>query len=92
MTDKPDYDGQRNYLLAGDQPATRPIPVKERPEPSPKLDEVDLSASLHKGMENASRRIKVVQALDILLQHDVWLLDAAEKFVESIKSKPNSAG
>lgn len=86
---KPNYDGDRKVILPGNLPALKPIKQKEPVEPSPKLAEADQSASLHKGLENASRRIKIVQSLDILLQHNADLIEHFES--EVARCKANSA-
>ena len=86
----PDYEGQRRVISLGNEPATKPMPVKVRPEPSPKISDADMSASLHGGLVASSRRIKLIQSLDIFLRHRSDMLDDAESLVADLLKKPSS--
>ena len=87
---KPNYEGDRTVLLPGNLPALKPIPVKPRPEPSPKSPDVDSMGSMHKGMANFSRRTKLTDALGHLLAHNADLLDDAEAFLVVLQAKASS--
>ncbi len=83
---KPDYEGQRTVISLGDQPATRPIPQKKVAERSPQIPQSEMSRAAVIGLQLSSRRIKLVQKLDIFLVHNTDSIDAAEDFVRSLTS------
>ena len=88
----PDYDGQRTVISLGDEPATRPIPVKEPAPKSPQISNAEMSAEAVVGLQASSRRIKLVQTLDIFLRHRSDMLDDAEALVAELLAKTASAG
>ena len=77
---------QVRNILPGSLPALKPIPAKKPVEKSPPIPASELSREAHHGLMKSSRRIAVVQSLDILLRYNPELLDHFESEVARHKS------
>ena len=73
-------------ILPGNIPALKPVSKKEPVEKSPQIPASEMSREAHHGLRKSSRRIAVVQSLDILLRHNPELLDHYEAEVERCKA------
>lgn len=73
--------------MSDHQPAyTVPIPAKEVAEKSPSIPQSEMSRDAVIGLQASSRRIKLIQSLDIYLRHNPDSLDDAETLVGSLTS------
>ena len=72
------------------QPAyTKPVATKIRiVEPSPKMPSADEASALRDSLMSRSRRIKLAQALDILLSQRPELLTTFEDFLVNVQAPP----
>ena len=78
--------------MSDHQPAyTIPIPAKKAVEKSPQLSNAELSQAAYIGLQASSRRIAVLQAIDILLRHNPDFLDHFEDVLAKAAKKINSA-
>ena len=81
-------DYKVNSLLPGNLPPIKINEPKPAPPKSPAAQtSVEESNALRNSMENTSKRIKLIQSLDILLQRNAPLIAEAEDFVAALVSK-----
>ena len=73
-------------ILPGNLPALKAVPEKEPVEKSPEIPASEMSREAYHGLRASSRRIAVVQSLDILLRHNADLIDQFEAEVARHKS------